>query len=79
MAEPMPVFDEMTSPPSRAEVLSRARALRRKLGRPLRMDIDGATTDEELAEKILARAEDDSRVPIADILNEFRADDSRGD
>ena len=79
MAEPMrvsPVPPETMSPPSRAEIASRARALRRKLGRPLRMEIDGPLTDEELAEVVLARAKDNGRVPIEDILDEFRADNS---
>ena len=74
MANPMPVPQEKKMPPSRAEVVARAEALRRKLGRPLRMEIDGPLTDEELAEMVLARAKDNSRVPIEDILDEFRAD-----
>ena len=71
----MPEFiasPERTAPPSRAEVLSRAAALRRKLGRPLRMEIEGALSDEDLAEAVLARAEDNRRIPIAEVLAEFR-------
>ena len=72
----MPEFiasSQRTSPPSRAEVVARAAALRRKLGRPLRMDIDGPLTDEELAEVVLARAEDNQRIPLSDLLAEFRS------
>ena len=77
MAQPMLNLTEWTPPPSRAEVLARAAALRRKLGRPLRMEIDGPLSDEDLAEVVLARAEDNQRIPLSDILAEFHADAPR--
>lgn len=66
MARPMPKEDARPeparrspgAPPTTPELRARAEALERKLGRPLRLDIEGPRTDEESEEVMLARLMD---------------------
>ena len=64
MAQPMPKEESRPEPDRRGrccgppitpEIRARAAALERKLGRPLRLDIEGPLTDEESEEVLLAR------------------------
>ena len=72
MAQPMmKTSGEDLAPQSRAETLARARELREKLGRPLRMEIGGRLSDDELEEVVLARLEDGERVSADGFLEEF--------
>ena len=54
--------------PIAPELCARAQALERKLGRPLRLYIDGPLTDEESEEVILARLMDGDWVPAEEFL-----------
>ena len=60
------------APPTTPELRARAEALERKLGRPLRMDIEGPLTDEESEEVILARLMDDNWLPGEKLLEDFK-------
>ena len=55
------------------EECARAAELERKLGHPLRLEIEGVLTDEESEEVILARIMDeDGWIPASEFLKEFR-------
>ena len=55
------------------EEIARAEELERKLGRPLRLEIDGPLTDEESEEVILARLMDsDNWIPAEKFLEDFK-------
>ena len=57
-----------SSPPSGEAFRERARALSRKLGRPLRAEIEGPLTDEQSAETILARELEGGWRPASETL-----------
>ena len=65
MAQPMPKEESRSEPdrsrgvsPIAPELRAKAAALERKLGRPLRLEIEGPLTDEESEEVLLARLMD---------------------
>ena len=79
MAQPM--LKEEIPPPIRegrlAEIRASARALEKKLGRPLRANIKGegpygALTEEEEVELALARLSSGERIPASVFLEEFK-------
>ena len=81
MAQPMPKEESRSEPDRRGrccgppitpEIRARAAALERKLGRPLRLDIEGPRTDEESEEVILARWMDDNWLPGEKLLEDFK-------
>ena len=53
------------------EEIARAEELERKLGRPLRLEIDGPLTDEESEEVILARLMDDEWISLDELLARY--------
>ena len=59
-------------PPITPEIRARAEALERKLGRPLRLEIDGPLTDAESEEMILARWMDNNWLPAKKLLEDFK-------
>ena len=61
-------------PPTREEVVARADALRKKLGRELRTEIDGPLTEEEWEEVVIANAESGERIPLDGFFDEMRAE-----
>ena len=57
----------------RSHMRARAVELERKLGRPLRVEIEGPLTDEESEEVVLARLMDeDNWIPAGEFLEEFK-------
>ena len=59
-------------PPPTPEMIARARELERKLGHPLRREIDGPLNDDELEEVALARLmSEDELIPAEEVLKEF--------
>ena len=80
MAQPMPKEESRPEPdrsrrgpPIAPELRAKAAALERKLGRPLRLDIEGPRTDEESEEVLLARLMDhESWLPGEKLLEDFK-------
>ena len=76
MAQPMPKQDARPEPARRnprapwrtPELRARAAALERRLGRPLRLEIDGPLNDEESEETLLARMMDDDWISADQLL-----------
>ena len=59
-------------PPPSPEVVARARELERELGRPLRREIEGALSDREWEEVLLARLmSGEELIPAEELLKEF--------
>ena len=77
MAQPMMKEEDLRSrlarrrpdaPKLYPEEIARAEELERKLGRPLRLEIDGPLTDEESEEVILARVIDGEWISLDELL-----------
>ena len=59
-------------PPPTPEIIARARELERKLGHPLRQEIDGPLNDEEWEEVLLAQLmSEEELIPAKEVLQEF--------
>lgn len=81
MAQPMPKEEARPAsgrqnpdaPWRTPELRARAAELERKLGRPLRLEIDGPLTDEESEEVLIARMMDDEElIPAEKLLEDFK-------
>ena len=67
-ARARPARRDAAKSPLPPRMRARAEELERKLGRPLRPEIDGPLTDEQSEEVLLARMMEDDRIPLDELL-----------